>query len=107
MVADVRLSGVARDDLWSIASGLAAAFFVIGSVVVGIANVRLPKDERIGAFALALGSALQVGMAATLVWNAIGPNSPGPLLTSIVVMLGFAAWTMLYFIFPPTRDQRS
>ena len=99
-------SGVGPDDLWSIASGLAGAFFLVGGTAVAIANVRLPTEEQIGRLVLTLGGALHVGIAATLIWNAIGPSSPGLLLGSIVVMLGFAAWTMLYFIFPPAQNQR-
>ncbi len=99
-------SGFAGRALWSATSAVAAAFFAVGAVSVAIANARLPAIERLGPVAIGLGSAVHLGALGALLWNAAGPASPGVLLGSILVMLGLAAWTRLYFIFPPGRDRR-
>lgn len=91
-------------SLWAVSSGIGGLFFGVALMATVLANARLPRDERIGRGAALLGTLVHLAAMGALLANATGPASPAVLLGSIVVMLGIAAWTMLYFIFPPDPD---
>jgi hypothetical protein len=99
----LHLHGVDPPNLWRPLSAVQAVYLLAAGVLIRLMHIRRRETWGNDAATANVANMFHFGGAGVLAWNAVSAESPGWYSSGVVLMLGLAAWTLIYVIYPPTR----